>query len=94
MIFTLGAIYGVSYYVPEHYGIKCTKEHAPLGSIILLFFYIIWTVFVTHVIRNDPLIIENNKSKSWSSAMGTTKELMLKSYKGRYDYHKMLLAQR
>lgn len=58
MIFILGAVYFASYFMPEHYGIKCTPDHAPLGSIVLLFFYMTWTVFVTHVIRNDPLIKE------------------------------------
>ena len=92
MMFFLGAFYFVSYFMPEHYGMKCTPDHGPLGSYVLLFFYMIWTVFVTYVIRNDPLIVEHNRSKTWSASMENTKELMLKTYKGKYDYHKMLLA--
>ena len=50
--------------MPSHYGIKCSKDHAPMGSIVLLFFYMFWTVFVTNIIRNDPLIKESIKDKN------------------------------
>ena len=102
LCFLLGLIYGVSYVMPLHYGIRCTPDHAPLGSGVLLFFYMFWTFFVTYIIRNDPLLIESLKEKETengrrtsitsSKGMQMTKDLLLKTYKGRFNYKKMLLA--
>jgi len=94
MCVMLGIIYTGSYFMPAHYGIKCAPGHAPLGSLVLLGFYVVWTIFVVTVIRNDPLIKESftNGCATHGKLRHTVQDLMLKSYKGRYDYHKMLLA--
>lgn len=65
--------------MPAHYGIKCTKGHAPLGSIVLLMFYVVWTVFVTYIIRNDPLIQESLRRKS-SNVGKEVKDLLISTY--------------
>jgi hypothetical protein len=99
----LGIIYSVSYIMPQHYGIRCTEGHAPLGSGVLLFFYMFWTFFVTYIIRNDPLLIESLKETEFetrersdsggrSKRYRVTKDLLLSSYKGKFNYKKMLLA--
>ena len=56
IIFMVIAIYISSYFLPEHYGVKCTEHSAPLASLALCVIYIMWTIFTVKVIRNDPLL--------------------------------------
>jgi hypothetical protein len=90
MIAVLVIIYTVSYWLPEHYGVKCTPTNSPLGSVLLCVFYIIWTIFTVYHIKNDPLL--KIKETSTKSLFRTASDLCLKEYEGEYDHHGMILA--
>ena len=63
MMFVLVLIYVGSYFLPSHWGVKCSVDAPPLGSVALGIFYIVWTFYSVGVIRNDPLL--NLKNQSW-----------------------------
>jgi hypothetical protein len=63
MFFILIAIYVGSYFLPHHWGVKCSKTAPPLGSAMLGIFYIIWTFYTVCTIRNDPML--KLKEQSW-----------------------------
>lgn len=92
MIFFLIVYYIASYFLPEHYGVKCTERSSPLGSLVLVVFYIIWTCFTVRSIKKDPLL--NVKDHSYGDLWETTKRLCFKEYEGEYDHQNMILAQR
>jgi len=71
MIFCIVIIYIGAYFVPKHYGVKCTDESAPFASLILCIFYMFWTFFTVYTIRNDPLLAV--KKQSMGEMYKTTK---------------------
>jgi len=71
VIFMIIAIYIASYFLPEHWGVKCTEKSAPMASLALCAIYIIWTVFTVKVIRADPLLA--TKEHSYGDLWETTK---------------------
>jgi len=56
ILFCIIGIYIASYFLPEHYGVKCTEHSAPFASLALCIIYIIWTIFTVRHIRADPLL--------------------------------------
>lgn len=56
MIVCLIGIYIGAYFMPEHYGIRCTEGHSPQATMVLGLFYMIWTAFTVKTIRNDPML--------------------------------------
>ena len=89
----LTIIYVGSYFLPSHWGVKCSDTSAPLGSMLLGLFYGFWTIFVVHTIRNDPMLkLENESLKS----LGLKAFDLMKDHTGKieYDHGKMILAQR
>lgn len=56
MVFMMFVLYTGSYFMPDHYGVKCTKDCAPLGPLIFCIYYMIWTCFTVRVIKNDPTL--------------------------------------
>ena len=92
MIFMLISLYTLSYFMPDHYGVFCTKDYAPLGPLVFCLYYMCWTFFTIYVIKNDPLIdVEHN---SRASLWETTKKLSFHEYEGEYNHNTMVLAQR
>jgi len=92
MIFILISIFIASFFLPSHYGVKCSKQSAPMGPLFLCLFYMFWTCFTVKVIKNDPLIALKDESNK--SIYEKTKQLSLHEYEGEFDHDKMLLAQR
>ena len=45
MVVALIGIYIAAYFLPTFYGIKCTPESSPLGSLALCIFYMFWTIY-------------------------------------------------
>ena len=92
MIGILSTIYLVSYFLPSHWGVKCSDTSAPLGSLLLGIFYCVWTVFVVHVIKKDPMLaLEKETLKTMALK---TKDLLIKDLTGKieYDHGRMILA--
>jgi hypothetical protein len=56
MMGTLVVIYIGSYFLPSHWGVRCSEHAPPLGTIALTLFYIVWTFHSVSSIRNDPLL--------------------------------------
>ena len=56
--------YILSFFMPKHYGVKCSQEAPPLGPAAFTVFYIIWTVFTIKVIRADPLLALKQETKA------------------------------
>ena len=56
MIFCLIVIYIGSYFMPKHYGVRCDGDSPPLGTMVLVTFYIVWTFFTCKMIRDDPTL--------------------------------------
>jgi len=71
MIVFIIAVYVSSFFLPDHYGVKCTKHSSPLAALILCVFYIIWTIFTVYTISNDPLL--KTKEHSYGDLWATTK---------------------
>ena len=92
MVFVLLVIYVASYFLPSHYGVKCSQDYPPLGSTILVTFYIVWTFFTVGTIKNDPLL--KVKEQTWKDLWETTKRLSLKEYEGPFDHEEICIAQR
>ena len=92
MIFILVAIYAGSYFMPDHFGVKCTEDAAPFGPAFLGVYYMIWTCYTVRVIQNDPMI--NLVSQSKTAMWARFKELCFSEYEGEYDHKMMVLAQR
>lgn len=90
IFFLIIAVYIASYFLPEHYGVKCTEHAAPMGCAMLCVIYVIWTCFTVHHIKNDPLL--KTKEHSYHDLWDTTKRLCLKEYEGEYDHESMILA--
>ena len=83
-----------SYFLPDHYGVRCTNNSPPMGPLFLVLFYGIWTCFTICKVKNDPLIAhyyEDNELERptfWANA----KQLCLHEYSGEFDHSKMILA--
>ena len=92
MIFILIAIYVSAYFTPKHYGVRCTQESSPLGSLILCVFYMFWTFYTVRYIRNDPLLAV--KKQKMGDLWATTKQLSLHEFEGEFNHDNMVLAQR
>ena len=90
MIVLLITIYIASYFLPEHWGVKCTTYSPPFGSILLVSFYIVWTFFTVGTIKNDPLL--KVKEQSWKELWETTKRLSFHEYEGEYNHDNMTIA--
>jgi hypothetical protein len=92
MVFLLLVLYVVSYFLPSHYGVKCSVDLPPLGSTVLVTFYIVWTFFTVGTIKNDPSL--KVKESTWKELWETTKRLSFHEYEGEYDHDTMCTAQR
>ena len=92
MMFMLVFIYIGSYFLPSHWGAKCSGEAPPLGSVALMLFYIVWTFYSVGTIKNDPLL--KLKDTPWKDLIITAKNLSLKEYSGEFNQEEMVLAQR
>ena len=94
MIALLSFIYVVSFFLPSHWGVMCSRKSAPLGFILLGMFYFVWTIFVVKVISNDPMLALHEETSKTMAVK--TKNLLLKDVTGEaeYDSAKMVLAQR
>ena len=92
MMFTLVFIYLGSYFMPSHWGARCSGEAPPLGSVVLVLFYIVWTFYSVSTIKNDPML--NLKDTPWKDLLKITKNLSLKEYEGEFNHDEMILAQR
>lgn len=92
MIFCLIAIYIGAFFVPKHYGVKCTSESAPLASLVLCIFYMFWTFYTTYTIKHDPLLAI--KKETWRTMYDKTKQLSIHEFEGEYDHGNMVLAQK
>ena len=92
MIFMLIVLYTGSYFMPDHYGVKCTKDAAPLGPLVFCIYYMFWTFFTIKVISNDPLIDIHHETKA--SFWATVKQLSFKEFEGEFNHTTMVLAQR
>jgi hypothetical protein len=93
MTFILTTIYVGCYFLPSHWGVKCSDTSAPLGSMLLGIFYGLWTIFVVHTIRSDPMLaLEKESLKS----LGLKAFDLMKDHTGKieYDHGRMVLAQR
>ena len=90
MMFMLVAIYGASYFLPSHWGVRCSAESPPFGSVILVLFYIVWTFYSVNTIRNDPML--KLKEQSWKEIINVTKQLSLKEFEGEFNHEGMILA--
>jgi hypothetical protein len=84
MIFCLIAAYTAAYFIPKHYGVRCTEESPGLASLTLCVFYMLWTCYTTYCIKHDTLI--DSEHKTWRELYETTKKLCLHSYEGEYDH--------
>jgi len=42
--------------MPKHYGVRCDGDSPPLGTMVLVTFYIVWTFFTCKMIRDDPTL--------------------------------------
>jgi hypothetical protein len=67
MMIMLAAIYIGSYFLPGHWGVKCSPDAPPLGTLTLCLFYIVWTFYTVSNIRNDPIL--KLKEMSWAEFM-------------------------
>lgn len=92
MMFTLVVIYVGSYFLPSHWGVRCSGQAPPLGAVVLGVFYMIWTFYTVSVIRNDPLL--KIKDSSWRELVIMAKNLSLKEFEGEFNHQGMVLAQR
>jgi len=90
MVLCLIIIYIGAFFVPKHFGVRCTDESSPLASLVLCIFYMFWTFYTTYVIKHDTLI--DSENKSWGELYRTTKQLSLNEYEGEYDHKSMVLA--
>jgi len=91
-MFTLVVIYVGSYFLPSHWGVRCSGQAPPLGAVVLGVFYMIWTFYTVSVIRNDPLL--KIKDSSWRELVIMAKNLSLKEFEGEFNHQGMVLAQR
>ena len=53
-----------SYFLPDHWGVRCSQQAPPLGPAAFTIFYIIWTVFTIKVLRADPLLALKQETKA------------------------------
>ena len=92
MIGLLSLIYVTSYFLPSHWGVKCSETSAPLGFVLLAMFYVVWTIFVVKVITNDPMLALHEET--WRTMAVKTKDLLFKNVadEAEYDHAKMVLA--
>ena len=90
MMGTLITIYVGSYFMPSHWGVRCSAEAPGLGSGLLVMFYIVWTFYTVNIIKNDPLL--KMKDQKWSEFIAVAKRLSLKEYEGEYNHQGMVLA--
>ena len=71
MAFLLIGIYVGSYFLPSHWGVKCSVDAPPLGAAMLGLFYIMWTFYSVCKIRNDPML--KLKEQSWKELYAMAK---------------------
>ena len=92
MVFLLVVIFTGSYFMPDHFGAKCSQDAPPMGPLYLTIFYILWTCYTIRTIKNDPLIDIENQTRA--SMWATFKQLCLHEFEGDFNLNDMLRAQR
>lgn len=92
MMFALVVIYVGSYFLPSHWGVRCSADAPPLGYVALGLFYVAWTFYTVTIIKNDPLL--KLKEQSWKELIAMAKQLSLKEFEGEFSHQGMVLAQR
>ena len=88
----LTTIYIISFFLPSHYGVRCSLHSSPMGYLFLGVFYLVWTIFVCRVILNDPMLAM--REENFKSLAKKAKDLALTHHHEHYDHAKMVLAQR
>ena len=66
------------------FGVKCDENHFSKSIILMLVFFIIWTIYVILVFRNDRFM-SVHKTKSIKEILKFSKQMALDNKKKEFD---------